>query len=146
MTRKLVAAAASVALVATSFAAAPAQANSDLVKFLAGATALVIIGSALNDASARNRVVVKPRQGHIHPHPRPRPQVITKALPKSCIYNYKTWGATTRMFSTGCLTKRYGHVASLPGACSKRVKTANGLSFGYGPACLRNHGYRMVNR
>lgn len=61
MTRKILLAA-TVALAAASFSAAPAQAHDKLFKFVAGATALVILNEALN-SSARPH-----HHGHRHVH------------------------------------------------------------------------------
>lgn len=62
MTRKFLIAAASAAVFATSFIAAPAQADRDhLFNFVAGATALVILSEALNDHA-------HPRHAHPRRH------------------------------------------------------------------------------
>lgn len=74
MSRKFIASVLAASLAVTSFSAIPARADGDdLVKFLAGATALVIIGNALDDNKSSRREASRRDndrydRGHGHRH------------------------------------------------------------------------------
>lgn len=76
MSRKFIATIVAGAIAITGFTAAQAEAgNRDLARFLAGATALVIIGKAISDNNDRHKQKVVTRShrphGHVHrPHDR----------------------------------------------------------------------------
>ena len=71
MFRKTITTLAAAAIALTTFAAAPASARDgdDLVKFLAGATALVVIGNAISDSKKDKK---KYTEAHMRPKPKPQ--------------------------------------------------------------------------
>ncbi|MHA6262936.1 hypothetical protein ACXYMO_07025 [Arenibacterium sp. CAU 1754] len=148
---------------------APARAGSDdLAKFLAGFTALVIIGSAIEDARKRDDVNVTRNPyphntygntygntrgntyGHtrhqpVHPKPLP-PRVARFDLPGECMRTYKINRKNVNLLGRGCLKERYRHTQSLPYACQFQFRTREGTRTGYEPVCLRERGYRISRR
>lgn len=158
--------------VAVTGLTAPARAGSeDLAKFLAGFTALVIIGSAIEDARDRKDVNVTrhntyppntynhPRHSHNkhqHTHkktikqpikPKPLPPKFSRYnLPGECMRTFKVNRKNVNLLGNGCLKNRYSHVKSLPYACQFQFRTREGTRTGYEPVCLRERGYRISRR
>lgn len=144
MSRKFISSIVMAAVAATSLtvSAAPARANDDLAKFLFGATALVIIGSALaNDGrAAEPERVTRP----VQPRPvTPRPNR-RKALTAACIRKHQTYNGKAKVFGQRCLQKHYRHADSLPNQCKVRLATTKGTRRGYSIPCLKDHGYYIV--
>ena len=151
MFRKFTLATAALALVFTTAFSAPAHADNDNLKqLLAGAAALAIIGSVLNDearAAPRGHVVTRqaPPQYHRAPAPRHLPRhVARRDLPGQCFRAYPTRRGDVRMFGQRCLNRNYAFAASLPNACAQSIRTYSGVRSGYDPRCLRGYGYRIA--
>lgn len=143
MPRQFIASVLIAALAAMSLTASPAAAHDRgrFVKVLAGATALVIIGKAIEESThSRTRVIVPSGGGHVGPG-----YVVRKSLPSGCIRTYIGRKGHVRLFSSHCLSTHFAHFNSLPGACARKVRTHDGLRWGYRPACLRKHGYRAAH-
>ena len=137
MSRKLIATVAAAAIAAAGFAAAPAKADTSAVEFLAGATALVIIGKAIADSSHTHH--------HPHVHPSRARHRIGKTLPRACVYGYQKRHRVVRMLSSACLQANYTNVNALPGVCSRKVRTVDGrVYYGFRMRCLRDRGFRIV--
>lgn len=137
----------------TSLAAAPARANDDLGRFIAGVVALGIIGAAINDAKDdrdRRRDRVQRRHdnaGIIHAQPiKPLPQRLRRYdLPGECMRSLRSGGEQTRFMAKRCLRRNYAFANELPGQCRITVANGNQRRQGYRPRCLRRHGFRIVN-
>ncbi len=133
---------AAVTVTGISLSAAPAKAgNDDLAKILFGATALIIIGKAIEsnnkaEAASRHKQKVTP----------PRPSIRRKALPARCLRVHDTWDGRVRMLGQRCLEKRYTHVNQLPRQCKTRVRTYDGPRQGYQMRCLRNKGFYLASK
>ena len=164
MSRKFIATVLAASIAITGFSSAPARASDDnLAKFLFGAAALAIIGTAIsnqdNDGSYtdNNRVdrrdgrqdhdrVVRPRpvdRGDRDHSDRHRPRRV-KALPSSCLRVFKNWDGRVRMMGKRCLERRYDYVSSLPRACRVKVQTDVGKRRGYQVRCLKKRGYFLA--
>lgn len=148
MHRHFIAAVATLTVFITSFAAAPARAESDdLAKALAGIAALAIIGKYIHDKNDRdhfthNRQVRRPHV--IKPKPLPH-RVSRKALPERCIRHIQTRnGNTRRVFGARCLNNHYRFANQLPRNCARQIETHRGWRSVYGARCLRNNGYQIA--
>jgi len=159
MHRKFIALILSAATAVATLSPAPARANEDIGKVLAGLAALAIIGAALNDARDDTPPVVHrhrypyPTGPVVRPHdrrpapvsPRPLPSGVTRYdLPQQCLRKFDAYRGNTRLFGLNCLQRNYRHVNQLPYAC--RVQFGNGRQghVGYEPVCLRERGYRVA--
>jgi hypothetical protein len=148
--------AASVAI--TGFTAAPARADDDLGKFLAGLAAIAIIGAAIessrdDDVRVIRKNTVRVTPGHNHHHNkhkhnnvRPLPQNVKKFdLPAHCLRKFPGLG-NKRVLGRNCLAKSYRHVNALPQACKIAVDRGQKHRVGYEMLCLRERGYRLTSR
>lgn len=153
MYRKLIALVA-VAALATAGQAAPARADTDLAKFLAGFAALAIIGSAINDHQQRDPVVVHRKQV-IKPQvvaprkvtPRPLPPAVSRHnLPAECIRVHQVNNRNLRLLGARCLRQNYRHSGALPQACQYQFTERGRTRTGYEPVCLRQRGFRIAGR
>lgn len=141
--------AASVAI--TGFSAAPARADEDVAKFIAGMALLGILGAAINDARKEDRVAAQPHYPHQPHHPggqvRPLPPKLHKYnLPAKCMQYFPRYSSKYPLAANACLKRSYGSTRALPRACRVRVWDGRHHRIGFKPSCLRKHGYRMVTR
>ncbi|MBO9443526.1 hypothetical protein J7363_15600 [Phaeobacter italicus] len=133
------------AVTITGFTAAPARADEDVAKVLAGLAVLGIIGAIVNKADDNdNHHVSRPH----HPHrPKPLPPRIARYdLPAQCVKYFPRYSQSRTLIGRGCLRKNYRYEHDLPSAC--RVTFWNGQRnrTGYRPECLTNRGYRITRR
>lgn len=148
--------------VASASTAAPARADDDLVKALAGFAALAIIGKAISDARDRPDPYVapvpsykRPIQGttprHItrqHSTARPLPRNVSRYdLPQRCLHAYTVPGRkNVNLYGAGCLRAHYSGFNRLPSQCRAEFR-ANGIRKAtYKPGCLHRYGYRLARR
>jgi hypothetical protein len=145
MSRKFISSIMAAAIAATSFSlsAAPARAgNEDLAKFLFGATALIIIGSALTaDDNGGPAKVTHP----VQPKPKVKHKPRRKALTAACVRRHNTYEGKVKVFGHRCLQKHYAYADRLPKHCKVRLATTKGTRKGYSIPCLRNEGYYIVS-
>lgn len=161
--RKFIALILSLSLAITGISAAPARADEDVAKVLAGVALLGILGAAINDARHQDRYtapVTTPPHGHgypqhgAHPHhgrphhgSRPLPfRVARYDLPAQCVRYFPRYSRSHTLVGENCLRRQYRYESALPQAC--RVTFWNGHKHrsGYKPTCLQNRGYRLVRR
>ncbi|MFW8593678.1 hypothetical protein [Cribrihabitans neustonicus] len=151
--RKFIALILAVSLAITGFSAAPARANEDVAKVLAGLALLGIIGAVINDRkddhhSVSRAYTAEPQYGHggHHYNPKPLPQTFRKYdLPARCLRHFPAYSSRHALVGQGCLDRHYGYKAhSLPQSC--RVTFWNGKRHksAFKPHCLRDRGYRLV--
>ncbi|WP_293574100.1 hypothetical protein [Phaeobacter sp.] len=143
--RKFIALVVAAAIAITGFSTAPAKADEDVAKVLAGLAVLGIIGAIINDADDKaHRPVTRP----YHPQrPKPLPPRIARYdLPAKCVRYFPRYSQSKTLIGRGCLRKNYGYEHKLPSAC--RVTFWNGKRnrTGYRPECLTNRGYRITRR
>lgn len=146
MSRKFISLIVAAAITVTGVSlAAPAKAgNDDLAKFLFGATALVIIGKALDD---RGHVTVvapqpKPKPKKVYPHRKVRDP---RALPSNCLRGVQTWNGKVSLMNKSCLKTHYRYTHSLPQTCAVRVHSNGAMRAGYNMQCLKQRGYFAVD-
>lgn len=171
MSRKFIASVLAASLAITSVSAMPAKAgNDDLVKFLAGATALVIIGKALDDNSSRSTYRYKEQHRHhgehrhvekytyvppVHkgrhyddrdyghsyrPHHKP-------ALPGACETTVRVKSGHQTFLDNRCLARRSVDTRKLPSQCQVNVgRDRFGNINGYNSRCLERNGYDLTRR
>lgn len=152
--RKFIAFIAAASIAITGFSAAPARADEDVAKFIAGLALLGILGAAINNsrkddhAAARPQYPYQPHQPH---HPggqiRPLPPKMHKYnLPARCVQYFPRYSRKHPLASNACLKRSYGSTRALPQVCKVRFWNGNHHRIGFKPACLHKHGYRMVSR
>jgi len=150
--RKFIAFIVATSIAITGFSAAPARADEDVAKFIAGMALLGILGAAINDARKNDRAVTQP---HYYPHQphhpggqvRPLPPKLHKYnLPAQCVQYFPHYSQTYPLASNLCLKRHYGSTRALPAACKVRFWNGRNHRVGFKPNCLRKHGYRMVLR
>ncbi|MDE4132294.1 hypothetical protein PXK00_04175 [Phaeobacter sp. QD34_3] len=155
--RKFIALILSLSLALTGVSAAPARADEDVAKFIAGMALLGILGAAINDARHDNQhghVAPPPQHPPHHPrphpptvHPRPLPPHVARYdLPAQCVRYFPRYSKSHTLVGQTCLQRHYRFESSLPQAC--RVTFWNGQVHrsGYKPSCLQNRGYRIVRK
>lgn len=151
------------AALAVTAISAPAQArsNDDIVKFLAGATALVIIGKAIHDSKER-----KERQESRH-QPRPRPDDRYDhrhgrrdhdrwdrwdrwdrhdrriSMPAECRVNVRTPRGTIAGYGYRCVQQNPRLARAIPGECVTATRANRGPRFIYSSQCLARSGIRV---
>jgi len=138
------------AMTVTGISALPAKALSDddLAKILFGATALVIIGSAVsNDKDDKPVPVARPRD----PRPRdvrPDRPVSWTYLPPRCSRNFTMRnGRIVQAYGSGCLSQSRIRAHRLPQQCHFRGVNQHGRTVtGYKTQCLRKRGYDVTWR
>ncbi|MDU9005128.1 hypothetical protein [Sedimentitalea todarodis] len=152
MHRKFIALIVSTAICITSLSAMPARADdNDTARALAGFAALAILGLAIHRARDKDDA---PTVSHVAPppinhsvRPRPLPQRAARYnLPGKCLRNHKLHGGPSRLLGLQCLQSNYRYTAQLPQACRLRFDGGNFSRTGYEPLCLRERGYRIVNK
>lgn len=155
--RKFIALILALSLAVTGFTAAPARADEDVAKFIAGVVALGLIGAAVNDArkdhkreqktySHGNRGQANNNYQYGH-RARPLPRRVAKYdLPGHCVKIVPEFSHSRTVVSQRCLARDYGYVDSLPGQCRTQVWNGHKQRIAYKTRCLEKHGYRLVNR
>ena len=148
MHRKFIAAVLAASVAITGFSAAPARADEDVAKFIAGMVALGLIGAAINDAKdddRKKRKVVRDHSGYKHVSPvRPKPHSVRRYdLPGHCLRNARLRGEHRRVLSKNCLQRNYHYTRSLPERCEVIYERKDRYREGFRPRCLRRHGYRL---
>lgn len=152
MHRKFIALIVSTAICITSLSAIPARASEDgTARAIAGFAALAILGLAIhnardkNDAPTVSRAAPPPINHSVRPRPLPQ-RTARYNLPGKCLRNHKLHGGPSRLLGLQCLQSNYRYTSQLPQACRLRFDGRNIRRTGYEPLCLREHGYRVVNK
>ncbi|OUS34749.1 hypothetical protein A9Q94_15285 [Rhodobacterales bacterium 56_14_T64] len=147
--RKFIAFVLAASIAITGFSAAPARADEDVAKLLAGLAVLGILGVAINRDRHRNNHVTRAPADPVIVHPQPRPlppRVARYDLPGKCLRNFPAFQNGKNLMGQKCLQKNYRHANSLPQQC--RVTFWNGRRHknAFKPRCLRRNGYRITQR
>ena len=151
MSRKFIATILAASLTVTSISAVPANAgNKDLARFLAGATALVIIGSALSNgnaqASTRHETpAARPLATHDYRHDHWRHDRHAAPLPGYCRSSIWTPNGRKTFLDRRCVNRNYDRAYQLPQQCriTAGAKPGHGRR-GYSIRCLKKHGYDIA--
>jgi len=158
MSRKFISVIIAASIAVTAISAPQVQAgNRELTRFLAGAAALAIIGSAINDRNNRRRSNEPSYEpgyapsfyGHTTaPTPRHVPRRASrKILPSVCLKTIHSNGQRRNLFFLRCLKRNFSYTNALPNACARNVRRNDGTPFmrpAYGLHCLQNHGYEVA--
>jgi hypothetical protein len=119
---------AAAAVAAAGLAAAPAQANDDVIKFLLGATALAIVVHGVRSGNAAVHV----------------PQISTaRTLPVECRETLQVRKRHVQVYNAQCLNN--AHVRNLPAQCHEVVRTNHGNRGIYREQCLHDAGWRVAS-
>ncbi|MDX1782513.1 MAG: hypothetical protein R3256_14520 [Thalassovita sp.] len=151
MSRKFIATILAASLTITSISAVPAHAgNKDLARFLAGATALVIIGSALGSDKAqastrRETPAARPQVPYDHRHDHWHRDTHSKTLPGYCRSSIWTPNGRKRFLDRRCVNRNYDHARQLPKQCQITAGSKPGHGRrGYSIRCLKKHGFEIA--
>ncbi len=147
--RKFIAFVLATSLAITGFSAAPARADEDVAKIIAGLAVLGLLGAAINRDRHRSDYVARAPTNPVIVHPQPRPlppRVARYDLPGKCLRNFPAFRGGRNLMGQKCLQKHYRHARALPQQC--RVTFWNGRRHknAFKPRCLRQNGYRIVRR
>jgi hypothetical protein len=146
MTRKFLATVLAASMALTSVSVAPARADSgELGRFLLGAGALVIIGSAISNSN-RNRGRVEPTRRYVEPtrryvEPAPRIRHQHKVVPSACLRVNRTDYGPRRYFGQRCLNNNMRKAWRLPESCLRAVPGRHGQRAVFAAHCLRRNGW-----
>ena len=163
MSRKFIASVLAASLALTSFSAAPAKAgNDDLMRFLAGATTLVILGNALDGSyrdsgssrtvqNGRDRSYDYDRGRNVRNNDRNRQGYRAHSnrenrLPPGCLTRARTSHGKQQVFGKACLREHYAHTSNLPRACRVQPTGHNAPRRAYSAGCLFDRGYYAARR
>ncbi|HBS49482.1 MAG TPA: hypothetical protein DEA05_05040 [Rhodobacteraceae bacterium] len=151
MHRKFIALIVATAVAVTGLSAAPARADEDTARIIAGIAALALLGAAIREHNRDDDPPVvhrptRPGTTGTMPH-RPNLWADSCALPAQCLREHRVGcGERITVLGARCLNRHYRHAGQLPQQCRERVWTRNGLRQGYDPRCLRQNGYRLARR
>ncbi|PTX57757.1 hypothetical protein C8N43_2428 [Litoreibacter ponti] len=137
MTRQFFAALLSLSIALTAVTTAPARADDDIAKVLAGLVALGIIAKVINDKDKDKRVTRSHPQTHVYKPHKPRR---AKVAPQRCLREQWTHRGVRNVYGARCMKRHAQH--ALPQNCKREVETRNGLRRFYAPNCLRRNGWR----
>ncbi|MEM9585034.1 MAG: hypothetical protein AAGA08_18140 [Pseudomonadota bacterium] len=146
MRRTFIASVLSIALAATSFTAAPARADEDVFKVIAGLVVIGALAKAARDHEKRKAArVSRSHQQPVYqkphrPHKVHRPHRSAKVAPQRCLRDQWTHRGERQVYGARC-TQRHAN-ANLPQNCLRQAKTNSGPRFFYTKRCLRDHGWR----
>lgn len=174
MHRKFIALIVSAAIAVTglSLSAAPARADDDTAKIIAGIAALALLGAAIHSSRDRAVVVTRPTYDWHPGRPRyhgpneyngnrPQPPIQYKPtakprplpprfgrydLPKFCLKPANGFRQDKYLIGKDCLENYYGPTGTLPQACRVTFQSGRDTRTMFRPGCLQQHGYRLVRR
>lgn len=141
--------------IASATTAAPARADGDFLKALAGFTALAIIGKSISDAQNKPTTYVAPKQKQpIHQvaprasKVRPLPQAVRRFdLPRNCLHSYRVRGQRDfNVYGARCLRSNFAGFNALPQQCKTHFRVSGQRRAAFDPSCLNNFGYRVARR
>lgn len=141
MTRTVSAIALSLTIFVTSLTAtaAPARADEDVAKVLAGLALLGIIAATVKANKEPEPVARGNHRAH-RPHVTPRRSERRKVAPRRCLRDQWTHRGVRQVYGAGCL--RNTAQAKPPRACLRDARTNSGPRRFYTKRCLRKHGWR----
>lgn len=139
MTRTLSAIGLSLTIFLTSLTAtaAPARADEDIGKILAGLALLGILAATID---SKNDERVTRATPHRPKKVTPRPVPVRKVAPRRCLRDQWTHRGVRQVYAAGCMR----HVSKFapPRNCLREARTNSGPRRFYTSRCLRKHGWR----
>lgn len=160
MHKKFITTVATLSILITGFAAAPARAgDQNSNRALAALLGIAVVGAILHEKKKdkkRSRVQTvhsankktfdaRTQTNHIKPRPLPK-RLNTHLLPGQCLRSFNTTRGPMRIFGQNCLERNYNFVHTLPKHCERRVRTDRGMRFGFAARCLNRQGYELARR
>ena len=159
MGRKFIATILAAALAVTAVSAPARADNQDIMKFLAGATALVIIGKAIHDSKKKDdkRDHVSRydnrhdrydrrdrRDGHRwNRHDRHDSHDRRISMPAECRVDVRTPRGTIAGYGYRCVQRDARLANAIPGQCVTATRANRGPRFIYDSRCLARNGIRV---
>lgn len=148
MTRKFIAALLSLSLATTAMTTAPARADEDVAKILAGLAVIGILSQVMKDKKEQPVVTqhqsrprdVYPRHRDPNRGARSRHPRDAKVAPQRCLVNQWTHRGNISVYGARCMEQNAS--ARLPRSCERSVETRKGTRRFYSPQCLRQKGWR----
>lgn len=130
-------------------APAPARANEDVAKILAGIVALYITSEALKDRNKAHATPVPPRKKYVdprrpthrEPHPHGHRHAKPKIAPEQCLRNQWTHRGHRQVYGARCMARRAN--AEPPRSCMRHAHTNDGPRRFYTKRCLRRNGWQL---
>lgn len=137
MKKQIIASTLAAAVALTSFTAAPARANDEVLKIIAIGTAIYLVGTALNDAQKQqaHASTSRPRTHHR------KKRHVRKILPDRCEVHVWHRGKYRDFYKRRCTENNVRRPDLLPQACLTRVYFPRGWRSAYRAGCLRRHGW-----
>lgn len=151
MTRTFTASVLALSIGLTSITATPVQANHrEFNRLAAGALALFIIGSAIENDKKQRRQRQAEQASRAQNNPVTRPDSKSRyyrrddrRLPAECFFRIRTDNGKRGVYGRACLREVMPRANRLPQACADTIRVRHGRRAQvYGARCLRNHGYR----
>lgn len=154
MGRKFIATILSAAIAVTAVSAPARADNSDIVKFLAGATALVIIGKAIQNSKDKDEKQTHyvPRHDNRYDHKDRRDRHGRDrwdrhdrriSMPGECRVNVRTPRGTLAGYDYRCVQRNPRLANAIPGQCVTATRAHHGPRFVYDSRCLARNGIRV---
>ena len=150
MTRQFIAALLSLSIGFSALATAPARADEDVVKVIAGLALLGILANAAKDnkrevATQRAHKPYRAQRAHPRHAQKAKPRRAKsnrarKVAPRRCLREQWTHNGVRDVYGAGCMKNNARH--ALPRNCKRVVETRNGVRRFYTPNCLRKHGWK----
>ncbi len=129
--------------------AAPARADNDAAKVIAGLLGVAILGAVISDLADNDRhvTVVTPPKNQPQPRPLPR-HFLRYTLPKDCVQSLGHSNGNNALLAKGCLNRNFAFADKLPKSCEVRYwnQKRSNVRKGYTLTCLERHGYRVAQR
>lgn len=150
MGRKFIATILAAALSVTAVSAPARADNQDIVKFLAGATALVIIGKAIHDSKKKDD-----KRDHVSRHDNRHDRHDRReghrwnnhdrriSMPSECRVNVRTPRGTVAGYGYRCVQRDARLASAIPGQCVTATRANRGPRFIYDSRCLARNGIRV---
>jgi len=146
MPNRFIATVLAAAVALTTLASAPARAadNGEIARFVFGAGALLMLGTALSNNNKNrhvNRRYVEPTyndQPRRHDNVRPRRLMV---VPSACLRVNRAGQGPRRFFGRRCLRNNMQNFSALPRQCKRQIWTNRGNRIVFGARCLRNNGW-----
>ena len=138
MTRTLSALGLSLTIFFTSLTAttAPARADEDVAKVLAGLALLGILAATIDANKDEEVTRTRPHK----PRVTPRPVPARKVAPRRCLRDQWTHRGVREVYAAGCM--RHVSKVAPPRKCLREARTNSGPRRFYTKRCLRKHGWR----
>jgi hypothetical protein len=137
MTRQFIAALLSLSLGFSAMSTAPARADEDVVKVIAGLALLGILANAAKND--RREVVTQRRHNPRHTKPTRQRQVKKKVAPRRCLREQWTHKGKLDVYGASCMKNNARH--ALPRNCQRTIGTRQGVKKFYTSSCLRKNGW-----